>query len=156
MLRQFETLERRTGHGTGKDSVDHPVGLHDDVSNAVAGALCLALRESGSGWGWAAQGARAWIEAGRPTCDSTSMFGRGRGSAPETESLGRAQLPAAQDQGVFGAQRCAAPVTVSKPAPAPTCPMCSSGLAVYLAYRECRSCGWREDRDTAGTTRNCW
>jgi hypothetical protein len=86
MLGQFETLERRTGHGTGKDSVDHPVGLHDDVSNAVAGALCLALRESGSGWGWAVQGARAWIEAGRPADGGLAGWRAGRVS-PNNGSL---------------------------------------------------------------------
>src|SRR5579859_725499 len=35
---QLTNLERRVGK-TGKDSVDHPVGAHDDVANAVAGVL---------------------------------------------------------------------------------------------------------------------
>jgi hypothetical protein len=34
-------LERRTARG-GKDSIDHSPGQHDDVANAVAGALVLA------------------------------------------------------------------------------------------------------------------
>lgn len=34
-------LERRTARG-GRDSIDHPVGGHDDVANAVAGALVTA------------------------------------------------------------------------------------------------------------------
>jgi hypothetical protein len=38
---QLVSLERRTSR-TGKDSVDHPPGAHDDCANAVAGALCLA------------------------------------------------------------------------------------------------------------------
>jgi hypothetical protein len=35
-------LERRTGRGTGRDVIDHPRALHDDLANAVAGALVLA------------------------------------------------------------------------------------------------------------------
>jgi hypothetical protein len=44
---QLITLERRTSRG-GRDSVDHAPGAHDDVANAVAGALVavpLAVRE---------------------------------------------------------------------------------------------------------------
>jgi hypothetical protein len=35
---QFCGLERRTARG-GRDSIDHGPGAHDDVANAVAGAL---------------------------------------------------------------------------------------------------------------------
>lgn len=35
-------LERRTGRGTGRDSIDHGPGQHDDLCNAVAGVLVLA------------------------------------------------------------------------------------------------------------------
>jgi hypothetical protein len=35
---QFANLERRVGR-SGKDSVDHPPGSHDDVANAIAGAI---------------------------------------------------------------------------------------------------------------------
>jgi hypothetical protein len=38
ILSQLCSLERRTARG-GKDSIDHPPGQHDDVVNAVAGAL---------------------------------------------------------------------------------------------------------------------
>ena len=38
---QFCNLERRTARG-GRDSIDHAPGAHDDVANAVAGALLLA------------------------------------------------------------------------------------------------------------------
>jgi hypothetical protein len=41
---QLVNLERRTARG-GQDSVDHGVGQHDDVSNAVCGALVLAAGE---------------------------------------------------------------------------------------------------------------
>jgi hypothetical protein len=40
---QFQCLERRTRSG-GKDLVDHPPGGHDDIANAVAGAVVLAAK----------------------------------------------------------------------------------------------------------------
>jgi hypothetical protein len=40
LVAQLTRLERRTGR-TGKDSIDHPPGTHDDLANAVAGALVL-------------------------------------------------------------------------------------------------------------------
>jgi hypothetical protein len=36
-------LERCTSRG-GKDSIDHPSGAHDDIANAVAGALVVASK----------------------------------------------------------------------------------------------------------------
>jgi hypothetical protein len=42
LLAQLRSLERRTSR-TGRDLVDHPPRAHDDVANAVAGALTLAL-----------------------------------------------------------------------------------------------------------------
>ena len=41
LRRQFLNLERRTARG-GRDSIDHPRGLHDDLANAVAGVLVHA------------------------------------------------------------------------------------------------------------------
>jgi hypothetical protein len=38
---QLLRLERRTGR-SGKDSIDHPLGSHDDIANARAGALAAA------------------------------------------------------------------------------------------------------------------
>jgi hypothetical protein len=53
MRRQFLSLERSTGRG--RDTVDHPKRMHDDVANAVAGAVVLCKLEPGSaalpGWG---------------------------------------------------------------------------------------------------------
>ncbi|MCC6001896.1 MAG: hypothetical protein JJU19_13700 [Pararhodobacter sp.] len=40
MARQLEALERRTGR-SGRDMIDHPPGGHDDLANAVAGAVAL-------------------------------------------------------------------------------------------------------------------
>jgi hypothetical protein len=41
LISQLHGLERRTARG-GKDSIDHGPGAHDDVANAVAGAIVLA------------------------------------------------------------------------------------------------------------------
>jgi hypothetical protein len=41
---QLQSLERRTG-AMGKDKVDHPPGLHDDLANSVAGAVVLASHD---------------------------------------------------------------------------------------------------------------
>jgi hypothetical protein len=40
LVAQLVGLERRTARG-GRDSIDHAPGGHDDVANAVAGALVL-------------------------------------------------------------------------------------------------------------------
>ena len=49
LRRQLLSLERRTGRG--RDIIDHPRNQHDDIANAVAGALVLAKLEPGSSWG---------------------------------------------------------------------------------------------------------
>jgi hypothetical protein len=41
LIAQLERLERRVMR-SGKESVDHSVGGHDDLSNAATGALMLA------------------------------------------------------------------------------------------------------------------
>jgi hypothetical protein len=43
LITQLCSLERRTGRGTGRDSVDHPQGGHDDVANATAGCAVMAV-----------------------------------------------------------------------------------------------------------------
>jgi hypothetical protein len=43
LISQLHGLERRTARG-GKDSIDHSPGQHDDLANAVAGAIVLASR----------------------------------------------------------------------------------------------------------------
>ena len=45
LISQLHGLERRTARG-GRDSIDHGPGAHDDLANAVAGALVLAAGES--------------------------------------------------------------------------------------------------------------
>ena len=46
LLMQLTSLERRTSRA-GKDSIDHAPGAHDDVANAVAGALVTAYHAPG-------------------------------------------------------------------------------------------------------------
>ncbi|MEO7190067.1 MAG: hypothetical protein ABI051_03325 [Vicinamibacterales bacterium] len=50
LLKQFGSLERRKGR-QGKDSVDAPPRMHEDVANAAAGALTLTAAGGGNGGG---------------------------------------------------------------------------------------------------------
>jgi hypothetical protein len=43
LIQQFTALERRVG-ASGRDSIDHAGGGHDDVANACAGAVALVLQ----------------------------------------------------------------------------------------------------------------
>jgi hypothetical protein len=51
LLNQLVNLERRVGR-TGKDTIDHPPGSHDDVGNAVAGVLVMPGGPSGRRCTW--------------------------------------------------------------------------------------------------------
>ena len=44
LLTEFRQLERRPT-GNGRDIVDHPVRAHDDMANAVCGALWAASKQ---------------------------------------------------------------------------------------------------------------
>jgi hypothetical protein len=44
LVGQLCALERNTG-STGRDRIDHPRGAHDDLANAVCGAICLATQK---------------------------------------------------------------------------------------------------------------
>ncbi len=44
LVNQICGLERRTARG-GRDSIDHAPGAHDDLANAVAGALVRVVGE---------------------------------------------------------------------------------------------------------------
>ncbi|WP_017925398.1 hypothetical protein [Thioalkalivibrio sp. HL-Eb18] len=48
LVTQLISLERRTSR-SGKDSIDHPPGGHDDRANAVAGLVAANTREPGAG-----------------------------------------------------------------------------------------------------------
>ena len=62
-------LERRTGRGTGRDVIDHPPGAHDDIANAVCGAVVLALQS--------AAGATVISSAALARARETTAYGRG-------------------------------------------------------------------------------
>ena len=42
LVAQLVGLERRVGRG-GRDSIDHGPGMHDDLANACAGVIDMAL-----------------------------------------------------------------------------------------------------------------
>ena len=46
LVGQFAGLERRVGRGTGKDTIDHGPGGHDDLANVVAGCMVSVAAES--------------------------------------------------------------------------------------------------------------
>lgn len=46
-LSQFMGLERRTGRGSNRDSVDHSPGAKDDAANSVAGAIVMVAGNNG-------------------------------------------------------------------------------------------------------------
>jgi hypothetical protein len=46
LIMQLANLERRTARG-GRDSIDHPIGQHDDVSNVVALLGSIVISSSG-------------------------------------------------------------------------------------------------------------
>jgi hypothetical protein len=48
LVNQLCSLERRTAR-SGRDSIDHPIGGHDDIANAVCGALTLIATENITG-----------------------------------------------------------------------------------------------------------
>ena len=50
LLDQLIALERRTSFGTGRDTVGHPPGSHDDLAVAVAGAVMLAGARRPKSW----------------------------------------------------------------------------------------------------------
>jgi hypothetical protein len=60
---QLAGLERRTNSG-GKDSIDHGRNSHDDVANAIAGAIVSAAGSAGDPGHWIALGNRIEAEGG--------------------------------------------------------------------------------------------
>jgi hypothetical protein len=61
---QLCSLERRTSRG-GRDSIDHPPHAHDDVANAVAGALVAC----------AGEGAALWQRSALPVVSAPTLVG---------------------------------------------------------------------------------
>jgi hypothetical protein len=46
LVGQIGNLERSVARGTGRDTIDHPRGAHDDLANAALGALVLAAEQA--------------------------------------------------------------------------------------------------------------
>lgn len=70
LVRQLAELERRAGR-SGRDTVDHPTGGHDDLANAAAGALLLVAEHAQRGHAFIYRmscygGARGGTHAFRP------------------------------------------------------------------------------------------
>jgi hypothetical protein len=103
MKQQFAGLQRRTTLG-GRDSVDHGIGGHDDLSNCAAGALCKVLESNSSGM--------------------LGLLDYGK----DLES-GKRKLPASVDEKLVRHDGYAA---IKKAEVRPTCPKCSR-LAQRLA-----------------------
>lgn len=83
LLLQLVGLERRTSRG-GRETIDHPPGAHDDLANAVAGALVEATRAAISGRGesyciagYGGSGAVVRMNSDRPR--AIRIWGRGPG-----------------------------------------------------------------------------
>ncbi|MEL7831522.1 hypothetical protein AAG604_12125 [Citromicrobium bathyomarinum] len=53
LVNQIVSLERRVPR-SGKESIDHAPGAHDDLANAVAGAIWLAIENKSRGSAWVA------------------------------------------------------------------------------------------------------
>jgi hypothetical protein len=49
LVSQLTSLERRVSRG-GRDSIDHPPGAHDDLANAVAGAISMLATDDEPGF----------------------------------------------------------------------------------------------------------
>jgi len=71
LFNQLIQLEVRSGRGTGRPSIDHPINGHDDCINAVAGSALLSTL--------AQSGAAQWAAFAEP-CEEflNEMFGRWR------------------------------------------------------------------------------
>jgi hypothetical protein len=87
LTNQLATLERRTGR-SGRDSVDHMRGSHDDLAVAVAGALTMAASMG------AKQAAREAWRARQPERQQTANVGHA-----ETKRIHGAWGAAAQPRG---------------------------------------------------------
>ena len=85
LIRQLVGLERRTARG-GRDSIDHAPGCHDDIANAVAGAIGLAWKKSGSAGQWGPSGvSQTMAIVGHP--DKKRHMFAGRGFTPGTKEI---------------------------------------------------------------------
>jgi hypothetical protein len=152
LIGQFCGLERRTAR-SGKDSVDHAPGNHDDLANAAAGALVRALAACKAwpflDWPKAFPDARVQTDvdgtASKPAT-AEEVFTRSAAAQMEAAIVGDSRVGF-----VFGAQRhklvTREVVSQAGVAAPSSCPECGA----FLASREdrfgnrllsCGSCNW--------------
>jgi hypothetical protein len=88
LIAQLTALERRTAR-SGRDSIDHPPGQHDDRANAAAGAIVLA-----SGVQQRASGGFVWgsLTGYGPIYGAANDYGRTAEPAPAAEAYTAAYL----------------------------------------------------------------
>jgi hypothetical protein len=93
LLTELASLERRTARG-GKDSVDHPPRGHDDMANAVAGALVLASRPAKRAVGaWLPGGATATADRRHEAMERAGVWRDDDGGAGNPESVDVHHMP---------------------------------------------------------------
>jgi len=97
LLAQLCGLERRVARG-GRDSVDHRPGAHDDIANAMAGALA-SLTETSPADAWIeharGQAERAQLDEASPVDDDYDRSARRGGAQAAVDALsGGSQKPA--------------------------------------------------------------
>jgi hypothetical protein len=120
LIAQFLGLERRTARA-GKDSIDHGPGGHDDIANAVAGAVVLAMRSSG--------GVLGVFEYEK--LEATDQLGTLQTQGSNREVLFRFEAK------IRGLQP-PAPMPTWKQEPLPPCPNCKSTCTAKLSQAEFR------------------
>ena len=104
---QLCALERRTARG-GKDSIDHAPGAHDDIVNAVAGAITLTLPNTQfAGWGILEHYRREVEKLGGGS--NALDFGFAIGIPPPVQAQVRLRVPAGTST-VYGMSGAAYPV----------------------------------------------
>ncbi len=128
---QFAGLERRTGHG--RDMIDHAPGSHDDVANAAAGALVLALASNGGVLG---------------VFEYEKMLAAG--TLPKAEFKFDKNYLFQFEQKVRGLQPSNADLWKEDPIPA--CPQCNATCTTRLSGAEyrCQQCGcqyWKDGHE---------
>jgi len=107
-------LERRVGRGTGQEVVDHGVHAHDDVINAVAGALVLASGGSAADT-WVRFAAEYYGSRGERTAPAPAATRTVLSQEPTPQRCGCGAVFNAADR-VTACPSCGVPVGTAAPA----------------------------------------
>jgi hypothetical protein len=120
LVAQLSGLERRTAR-SGKDSIDHGPGQHDDCSNAVAGAAVLAMAAHGGVLG---------------VLEYEQLEAAGKLGTLQTQASNKEFLYQFEAK-VRGLQP-TAPALQWKEEPLPACPACKTTIVAQLSAKEFR------------------